>query len=197
MSPAISSREGPIVVNYTILDSKNFVPIDNIYYPDVTSNALLQIGSNLLSSISPASYKSRYRAYKGISEQLDPIDMGLLSGIQWNSLFTNKHIVAHNWGVSEYDVGIALRNLERLGLIHVLQKGKWDKDYVHLPFEETNSIIRGPKKFFFYVEMTSLGWDFMRRCVNRPVLDENGGEYLSIDWWDEASTNTSYTNDQW
>ena len=194
MSPAIASLEGPIVINYALLDSKNFIPVDNIYYPEITSNALLNIGSNLFGVISPPTHKSRYRAYKGISEQLDPIDTSLLTLLQWNYVFTRK-VVACNWGVSEFDVGIAIRNLERLGLVILLQKGKRDKDYTYLPFTETNSNIRGPKKFFFYVQMTSLGWDFLRRCANRPMIDKNGEEYLILDWWDE-STNINYNNDQ-
>ena len=176
----VASSGGVITINYQYFPSNQLISASNSLSSSSTN--LESLWRNSFSNFGTQITADHYNSYKYIIDQLDPIDVRLLIGAIANFNTTN-HLRGGGWGVSDYDVGLSLRNLQRLGLIEMLPKKKpRERDAIDLVFFETNHLTSKEDMYYYRIRFTSIGLNFMRSCMNYRILDENGGEWFLIDW---------------
>ncbi|OHE12563.1 MAG: hypothetical protein A3J96_04520, partial [Sulfurimonas sp. RIFOXYC2_FULL_36_7] len=147
-------------------------------------NSLQELWANLLaSSMSNTSVLGVTKTYIEVIKNLDAFDAELLNGIfmiHMNSIVAKDK---SNWAnVSGYNylkTSRALLNIERLGIIKILEKENQKDDVLSIVFLDKKN--KEPQ-FTVWLKITVFGIYFMNECTNIRLLSEDdGGEFVAVD----------------
>ena len=176
-------QRGNMTINYNLFPPQSLHRASDTVSADRENDALQNDWKALLEkgTSQPSSLRRRGPRYSGILAQLDPLDARILLGITAQYASSNKFVAAE-WEVNEYEFGLGLQNLERLGLIKMIDSPGLDDDGLDVIYMGTDRNLGKWVNFQFRVRLTALGWDFMRQVGNAYIRDEKGGDWVYIDW---------------
>ncbi len=143
--------------------------------------------SLLTNAMDPDTAQSVMKSHVQILKQLDPIDAKIIHGLFMFSLNDeHKTYMAVGWNKNEIEIGLSLRNLERLGLVEITNEE--NKDSYRMMFGELDESDKTKIKtsFWFNLKIRALGWNLLKNCTNQKIESESGGEIAMLDW--ELST---------
>lgn len=139
--------------------------------------------SLLANAMDPDTTQSVKKSYVQILKQLDPIDAKIIHGLfHFSFKEDQRSYMAIGWKKNEIDIGLSLRNLERLGLIEIT--GEDEKDSYKMLFGELDEKDKTKIKmtFEFNLKIKALGWHLLKNCTNQKIKFEDGSEIEMLDW---------------